>query len=294
MTTAFSDTELHDNQSYNYEIFAVDDNDNSSLSPAGLNVVTVADQVPPAVVSVAIMTESTLHVTFSEPVEENSAEEIANYGIFPHVAILSAELQPDLKTVVLATAAHTRDTLYHLSVQHVLDRATQPNIMPSVVYVGYYFEPSLQVTNMTPGDYLTAILHTGDTYYIDRTYQILSIPADFENMLWIKTANRDKLGTSNPFLTFQINADVTVYIGIEDDRSKLPWMDAEWTDTAKRITTNDGNPLLLWMKDFNQGVIQLGGNHGTSSSSMYVVLIKAQFKEDRTPPSPPEGVKITH
>jgi alpha-galactosidase len=84
------------------------------------------DQTPPLVTS-AYATPTTVAITFSEPVEQATAQNAANYSIDNKISISAAVLQPDLCTVNLTTSALTKGTTYTLTVNNVRDRAATPN-----------------------------------------------------------------------------------------------------------------------------------------------------------------------
>ncbi len=84
------------------------------------------DSMPPELVSAQAPLENKVVLTFSEPVEEISAETVTNYTITNSITVLGASLQPDLITVELTTSVHTESD-YTISVSNVKDRATNPN-----------------------------------------------------------------------------------------------------------------------------------------------------------------------
>ena len=73
-------------------------------------------------------TEGKVETMFSEEVDQTSAENKANYTI-PGVTVNSAELQSDLKTVVLSVSGMDLNIPKNLIVINVKDRAPSPNTM---------------------------------------------------------------------------------------------------------------------------------------------------------------------
>ncbi|MDZ7721625.1 MAG: choice-of-anchor D domain-containing protein [candidate division KSB1 bacterium] len=141
------------------------------------------------------------------------------------------------------------------------------------------------ITNLSPGTYIADSLDEGDPYYIDRDYTISNIPAAFEKLLWIQTANDDKEETSNPFISFDASRDVTVYIAYDGRAiSKPSWITQQFSNTGQSIGVSEVKVerLYLWEKEFQSGTIQLGGNKASGAVfdgthiSNYVVLIKAR------------------
>ncbi|MBC8182337.1 Ig-like domain-containing protein [candidate division KSB1 bacterium] len=84
------------------------------------------DTTPPELVSAQASLENTVTVTFNEPVEQGSAETLANYSITGNISVLAVSLQPDLVSVELTTSVHAEGN-YTISVSDVRDRAANPN-----------------------------------------------------------------------------------------------------------------------------------------------------------------------
>jgi Leucine-rich repeat (LRR) protein len=147
-------------------------------------------------------------------------------------------------------------------------------------------EPSgeeLEVTNIWVASgkpYRAEKLAVGSRYYIDRNYQITSIPSGFEGLTWIMTANDDKKATASSFLSFDINVDAWVYVAYDHRASSLPEWLRSFTPLGQGIGVTDGgaSPLMLYGKQFSAGRVTLGGNRAQGASgadSNYVVLLKA-------------------
>lgn len=79
------------------------------------------DELAPAPVSAAAVTDTSVDVVFSEQVEKVSAETLANYSITPALAISGAVLQADGITVRLTTAKQVKGTQYTITVNGVKD-----------------------------------------------------------------------------------------------------------------------------------------------------------------------------
>ena len=80
-------------------------------------------------------------VVFSETVERVSAERLSNYRIDDGVSVARAQLQPDGKTVILATPPHRTGPTYTLSVANVRDRARNPNMTRPGTETTYRYTP---------------------------------------------------------------------------------------------------------------------------------------------------------
>jgi len=123
-------------------------------------------------------------------------------------------------------------------------------------------------------------LTVGEGYYIDRGYQITSVPSGFEGLTWIMTANGDKQASASSFLSFDINVDAWVYVAYDHRAESLPEWLRSFTPLGQGIGATDGgaSPLMLYGKRFSAGRVTLGGNwgHGASGAgSNYIVLLKA-------------------
>jgi len=149
----------------------------------------------------------------------------------------------------------------------------------------------VNINIVSPASYQVAGLVVGDTYYIDRTYVLSSIPPAYAGLCWIETANNDKHSTGDAFLTFGVDQDVTVYVAY-DSRGTFGNPGGGWTDTGDSVGTTDVT-LNLWSQTFSAGTISLPGNDtmGSGASSMYVVLIQGLGLPTPTPtatPLPPD------
>ncbi len=80
-----------------------------------------------------------VRLTFSEPVEETSAETASNYALSGGVAVLAAALEADQQTVVLTTTSMTLDVTYTLTVNNVTDIAEPPNTIPTDSQISFTF-----------------------------------------------------------------------------------------------------------------------------------------------------------
>lgn len=90
---------------------------------AGTALFTGADTTPPAVVSAAPVTDKTVDVRFSEPVDASTAQTTGSYVITPELAVTEAVLQADGQTVRLTTATQNSGTVYTVTATGVRDLA---------------------------------------------------------------------------------------------------------------------------------------------------------------------------
>ncbi|HDP98430.1 MAG TPA: T9SS type A sorting domain-containing protein [bacterium] len=84
------------------------------------------DITPPSIDSVAVVDDTLIAVTYSEPVDQQSAEDITNYLINKGIIVKTARLDQSQATVSLVTTRHQAG-VYELMVKNILDRANPPN-----------------------------------------------------------------------------------------------------------------------------------------------------------------------
>lgn len=128
------------------------------------------------------------------------------------------------------------------------------------------------ITATTPVNYLWATLEEGQPAYVDRAYTFTVVPARFQGLRYLQTANGDKGSTSATAVSFSTDKTLTVYVAHDAGISPKPIWLADWSDTGEQLVTTD-TTLHLFEKSLGPGAVTLGGNGGTSSNSMYSVVI---------------------
>jgi hypothetical protein len=289
----FTDYGLQADKSYTYEVFAIDDRRNESLTGVSATFNTIADTEAPVITGLQTLSRTDLQITFSEPVEQTSATTQSNYQISPSISISAIELQNDLRTVNLITGSHTEDVIYTLTVNNIKDRATSPNTIAANTQKTYKFESVLKISQINRTGYQVDTLKVGEKMYLDREFVFTNVPPDILDALMIRTANDDKLSTAFPFLTFQINRQSEVFIGYQSNLPIPSWMQEQgWTDTGLMIQSDDDSGQKVYVKEFQTGTVELGGNFGATSSSMYTVFVKPVDAGDVDAPLAPTGLVI--
>jgi len=86
-----------------------------------LTVTPIADLTPPTVTNLRTTAVDAVAVVFSEPVETVSAQNTGHYAIDNGISVLSATLQTDQKTVLLATTDHAEGIDYSIQIADVAD-----------------------------------------------------------------------------------------------------------------------------------------------------------------------------
>ncbi len=287
-STSYSDKGLKEATSYSYHVVAINGAGLKSAASSSASATTFADTTRPALLSVKTLSATQVKVTFSEPLDLLSAANPLNYGI-NGITILAASLGADLKTVTLTTSAHSEGVSYTLTVSNIKDLASIANTITANTQLSYVFALEVVISNLTVTSgraYEVDDFGTGKVIYTDRTYQFQSVPASLTGAVkYIRTANSDKLETSNPFLSFGVNQNVTVLVGYDDRLTRPAWLQS-FTDTGDNLTVS-GNPHSLYASDFPQGTVTLGGNAGASDSSMYFVLMVGQGGVSDSPSEDP-------
>ncbi|MDZ7342027.1 MAG: hypothetical protein ONB27_11785, partial [candidate division KSB1 bacterium] len=139
----FDDTQLADGTSYQYAIYAIDDQGNRSEQPAVISVRTPRDETPPKLVAMNILNLVTLELDFSEPLAPQAALEVANYRIDNGIQIKSVELKDGGKRVRLTTSPHQKALGYRLQIVQLSDQALLPNTVTDLT-IPYKFELKFQ------------------------------------------------------------------------------------------------------------------------------------------------------
>ena len=248
------------------------------------------DHIPPDLMAVTMLSDSTLQADFSEPLDQEAALQVSRYRIEPAVAIRGSALSGDGRRVTVHTAPHPRSGCYTLWVENLPDRAVPANNLASDS-VSYYYEKS-PFGNISRSHYRIHRKGTGDLVYSDRAYTLTQIPEVLQNLHWLETANDDKQNSTNDFLSFHSEAPVRVYIAYDAGIVARPAWLSGWQATALRIESTDSD-YLCYRHDFPPGLITLGGNAGGSSSSMYLIVLAVQeAPEDTTAPASPRNVRV--
>lgn len=135
---AFSDTGLAEKTAYTYQVSAVNYHGVKGPGCVPVTATTLPDVTPPRITSVNVGGSSTqVTVVFDEPVEQASAENPANYVVDRCMGVIGASLNPDRKTVVLTSTAHTNGT-YRITANGIQDRANStPNTIVPGTAVNY-------------------------------------------------------------------------------------------------------------------------------------------------------------
>jgi hypothetical protein len=118
-------------------------------------------------------------------------------------------------------------------------------------------------------------LAVGAMQFGDRGYTLTSVPSSLVNASWIKAANASKSFTNNPLVSFSINKQATVYVGLDTRITTIPsWInDGTWVNTGLAITNNESpsRTFNLYAKIFSSGLVSLGPVNTTTD--IYLVIV---------------------
>ena len=95
-----------------------------------------SDIIPPTLVSAVSLSSTSVEITFSEPLDETTAENTGNYAINPFLDIFSASLAAN--KVTLTTSGQTEGENYTITVNNVEDLAGNPiEAGSTITFTGY-------------------------------------------------------------------------------------------------------------------------------------------------------------
>lgn len=149
-------------------------------------------------------------------------------------------------------------------------------------YLAFRSSPGSEplVTGVNPGT-LAAIrpAEVGRTYYVDRDFVVLSLPAALTGGTMIPGANDDKaVNQPADYLTFDLTNDATVYTAF-DARGEGSWWPSwlatdGFTQTGMRITTTDTDTtFVVFKKQAKAGRVVLGPNSATGAAASYFTIV---------------------
>jgi len=236
-----------------------------------------ADQVPPVVTRIELLSTSAIDVVFNKPITKASAENKANYSV-NGLTIKSAVLDTQLVRVHLETSSHQEGVDYTLSVRNITDRSSSPNTMPSNNVVNYLMRQGLAVSSLSRSNYALRGFSTENACYVDRDYIFSQVPTVLDGSIQIVTANSqsDKAATADNFLSFELSQEATVYIAYDQRQAQRPdWLN-DWRVTGEQIVNNHSVVYTVLSKTCAMGRVVLGGNHATEDDNMYLAFIKPQ------------------
>ncbi len=295
----YLDEGLAEATSHSYRVSAVNGAGLESGQSAPASGTTLADTTRPVLLSaLAAGDPQRVLVAFSEPLQQASAENPANYAVDNGVTVAGAVLQDDLATVLLNTSPHSDGVVYTLTVNNVKDRAATPNTIAANSQTTYELLTALVISNIAvaSGRAYTDVegLADGATAYIDRGFGYSGVPGHLVGSTYIMTANDDKESQGDGFLEFDVNQAVTVYVAHDDRYATKPGWLGSFADSGEDLTIDV--VFSLYKREFARGRISLGGNVDPAepeANSMYtVIVVPAEIPVPEFPPDAPTRLRI--
>ncbi len=300
----YIDSGLSERTTYDYAIYAVDNVGNRSISAATGAFTTLADTIPPRIVSVRPLGLTSLDVLFSEPVEKASSEDIANYTIESNVTIFSAVLLDNLTTVHLTTSEHVIGAPYTLIVNNVKDRALYPNTIPpnsSFAYQGSSGD-SVSISIAADNEYELYIngelIGSGNNWKSAQTYSVPSIAG--RNVIAVKAVDTGGKGGLVAEIDFKGKHFVSDESWKVSTVEQPNWESVTFDDVLWPKATSYGlhGVALPWAQYSNVSGISTTSNvkwiWSSDSENDNVVYFRFTINAggDTTPPNPPTGVTV--
>ncbi len=304
VTNTYKDLDLSENSTYVYSVYAIDNVGNRSSTFVTGTFSTIPDTVPPALVSVGIISKSSIKLVFSEKIEKTSAENVLNYSIEPNIDIYSAVLMDDISTVQLTTGDHTIGNSYTVFVSNIKDLAKIPNtIVPNshLDYIGGSGDTlfiSITVDNSYELYVNGKLVGVSDNLWNAEKYAIPSVGG--KNVIAVKAYDMGGAGG----LVAEIDYMDKHYVSNENwkiSTSEQPgWETISFNDVAWKKATSYGlhGVAMPWAQYRNVDGISTDSNvqwiWSSDNESDDVVYFRFTIGEggDTSPPSPPSGVTV--
>ncbi|PIU61132.1 MAG: hypothetical protein COS84_11545, partial [Armatimonadetes bacterium CG07_land_8_20_14_0_80_40_9] len=125
-TVLLTTTTLTEGISYTLTVTGVKDEAGNPITTPVNKSFSGPDTTPPEVLSAQAFTYTEVEITFSEELDETTAETAANYTLEPSLTVAAAQLQTDKTKVKLTTSAQEYKTPYTITISNVEDLAGNP------------------------------------------------------------------------------------------------------------------------------------------------------------------------
>lgn len=138
------------------------------------------------------------------------------------------------------------------------------------------------IASINKGSYQIDHMAVGKYVYIDRPFTVAEVSDSLQGLVWIKTANEDKVEDNEELLSFVLNEPSRVYIAYDSTiQTVAKWLD-DWELTDYRILDNRGATFQVYSKEFAAEEVVLGSNNaimteqnGITEDMMYFVLVRS-------------------
>ncbi|KAA6439820.1 T9SS type A sorting domain-containing protein [Dyadobacter flavalbus] len=165
------------------------------------------------------------------------------------------------KDPVLEATDKTYPALGHMGLRVDTQTAAEPYY---VDWIEARSLPSLITDPKTEsGDaYEVANMGVNVPLYVDRDYNLVSLPDFLQGVTFIQTGNETKRDKRPSFLKFNLDREAIVYVAYDPRAKVLPeWLNGWQKLTDKVYTTDPGTSYLnVYTKVFPAGTVTLGGN----------------------------------
>lgn len=232
--------------------------------------VAVVGRVPPAFGSFS-------EGPFSDPLNAQRNQLIQDYNWVIENELTDTEVGPDFFSFFLSEDVNRSslfpDYVHPNGLGHPVIAHLWHNNITGVEILPFILE------DIFPSTYKQNLLEVGDTYYVDETFTLTSIPSELEGGIWIMTENADKSNTQDNFLSFTVDRSVDVYVAYDPRATILPdWLNG-FVHAGTLGVSDPGTSFLdLYRADEMNGIIDLGGNLAGGASgalSNYIVIVVA-------------------
>ncbi|NQT27206.1 hypothetical protein HQ585_17760 [candidate division KSB1 bacterium] len=303
----YNDVNLDENTSYVYAVYSVDKAGNRSAIPASITLSTGTDITSPVLEMVQARNVTTVHVYFSEPVEELSAETESNFEINKNVSVLAANLLDDLSTVELNTSEHIPEEEYMVTITNVVDRSANNNIINPNSNASYSASADTMDIRLAADNayelYVNGTLIGSDAFWpIAQTYSVPAVTG--KNVIAIKGIDNTDVGGLAGLLV-EIDFKGEHYVSntywkasnIEQTGwENVVFNDTNWESAASYGIHGSAEPWALGNNveniSANTNVHWIWTNDNVADDNAYF-RFSISLEGDYTPPGAPTGITIS-
>jgi len=136
---------------------------------------------------------------------------------------------------------------------------------------GAYSKPYHPDHDESSCHFRTGELSSGQKPWLDIDDKISSQPTGFEDYVAIRTYNdrfSDKYNTSAGLIDLNLPVAATVYVAYQSGKTIPTWLES-YTKTSNIVKTDWGKTLTVYEKQFDAGLVTLGGNRNGSGNGDY-------------------------
>ena len=233
----------------------------------------LADNTAPTVARIEPVSSTRIDIVYSEPVNQNSAENSSNYSINNGITVESVALDENSVRAHLTTSSHKLGEPYYINVKNIKDKATKTNTQTEVSSIRYLITENLSVSDLSRTQYAFSIFEPGNICYTDRDYTISDAPDKLRGGIQILTMNDDKTTTGESLASFEVKGEGVLYVALDKNIKENPKWLSSWKATGEQIVNSHNGVFNLFSKQVVSGCVKLGGNYGTMDDNMYLAFL---------------------